>query len=113
MGIRVICAVCGHARRVAARGLCGWCYGRCRYRDTHLDHPTRQRKSADTVDAVATLALRGADKAEVLAVLGVTWDAVTLAHRRAGVPVPPRYRYDNGGRKVVGSGRLRVGSVTV
>ncbi len=67
------------------------------------------------MDAVATLALRGADKAEILAAIGITWDAITLAHRRVGVPVPVRYRYQfgNGGRKVVGSGRSWAESVTV
>lgn len=117
MGLRVIrCAVCKVPPCCSShlpRGLCLPCYGRYRNVGRHVDHPTRLRKSADTVDLVWVLAQRGATKAEVLAALGVTWEAVTRAHLRAGQPVPERYRYGNGVKKTVGSVRVDRESVTV
>jgi hypothetical protein len=96
-----------------SRGLCHPCYNRYRNVGRHVDHPARLRKSADTVDLVDVLARRGATKAEVLAALGVTWEAVTRAHQRAGEQVPARYRYGNGARKTMGSARVDLESVTV
>ncbi len=48
----------------------------------------------ELIDETLTLALAGASRAEIAAGLGVSWDAITQAHRRAQQPLPIRLRVE-------------------
>lgn len=75
--------------------LCRPCYWR-QYRG----HLRRTWRGADLVAETAFLAEAGCPWTELPTKLGVTWDAVSLAHRRTGQPIPLRYRYRSGDLRV-------------
>lgn len=64
------------------------------------EHPNRRIRGArfakttpgdrgrDVIEATAELAAAGATREEVAARIGISWEAVSAAHRRADVPVP-------------------------
>jgi hypothetical protein len=48
----------------------------------------RKRRRADVVTDTAELAELGLTGEQIAVRLGISWDGLQLAHRRAGVPVP-------------------------
>jgi len=52
----------------------------------------RGDRSQDVIDDTEELALLGADRAAIAERLGLDWDSISAAHRRAGVDLPPGVR---------------------
>lgn len=103
MGVRVIvrgrrlleaCAGCGVPwTSNFGFGLCRYCAYRRRYERGGARRTwTRQELMAE----LALLAEAGVFAVDVPAKLGVQWDSITMAYRRAGCPLPVRYRFRTG-----------------
>ena len=86
------CLRCNQHHKIHARGLCQNCHKAACHTGTLNRYPltSTRREARQRAETIATHLRAGVTRAEVVTLMGVSWDTVNGVARRQGIPTSPQ-----------------------